>query len=202
MEPIGADAILIGVHDVVLSELLGQERHSIGSPEVAREDECDRGASICGQPEMEDVTRAGLRRTGDDVGPAREAPTQAPDQEAATSRRSLSDRDPEGPPGIGLSGQTAQGAPDPAEIPRDGQHQAQRCVVPRRTATSTAALLACTDPGIVRSRIFRDVRPERWELPRGEKHPLHGGNLVDDDRPPGRVAEVSVDLSRCARGDE
>ena len=65
-----------------------------------------------------------------------------------------------------------------------------------------AALLVCTDPGIVRSRIFRDVRPERWELSRGEKHPFHGGNLVDTDPPPGRVAEVSVDLSRCAGGDE
>jgi hypothetical protein len=151
---------------------------------------------------LEEVTRARLCRARDDVGPARESPTQAPEQEAATSRRSLADRDREGPPGIRLSGQSAQGAPDPAEIPRDGQHHAERCVVARRTATSTAALLACTDPGIVRSRIFRDVRPERWELPLGEKHPFHGGNLVDADPSPGRVAEMSVDLSRFARGDE
>jgi hypothetical protein len=75
-------------------------------------------------------------------------------------------------------------------------------VVRRRTAASPAALLACTDPGIVGSRIFGDVRPERWELPLGEKHPFHGGNLVDADPPPGRVAEVSVDLSRCARADQ
>ena len=78
-----------------------------------------------------------------------------------------------------MSVQRAQGAPQPAQICRDGQHHTEWWMVRLGAATSAAPLLACAYPGIVRSRILRDVRPERWELPRGKEHPFHGRNLVD-----------------------
>ena len=111
----------------------------------------------------------------------------------------------QGPPaGLVWHAEACEGAAEVARpVTAIDRHRASAAarVVPARGAAAPAHVLACADPRRIGTGILGHVGGQRRELPGGEEHPFHAGNLPDPHGATGALAQVSVDLPRCADGD-
>ena len=196
--------VLVRVDDRIRLRGATQRRHGVGDPPVARVDQGDGDLVAPGErlPQLRAPRAAVGHAEGPEAAPDRPAP--CPDELLDLGESRLGCHDAQRP---GLARLVPQAVERDAQrrrgcIAREQDQAEGRAAPPRSTRRPPEApFLAPEDPRRVGAGVLRDVRREGWRLPRCEEDPRHAGNLVDILAGFGLLAQVNVDLTRCARGD-